>query len=1301
MHAPNTPSKSSRAASVESRRTDPVTTAVVDPAAWSRTTRIDAATLDRWVSTSDGQRLLPALVRRLILADGGVTALDMPAGDSVSRPGWDGLVNSMSPSPWTPGGASAWEVSGEARPGVKAGRDFRKRTAKTPAAEQKTTTLVLLTGRRWPRKSDWLKRLKNKGEWAKILVYDADTLEQWLEHRAAVSLWLADLLGLSGPGVESPDRFWRAWAEQSAPAISANALLAERGDIQEHVLRRIRQGLGETKADPITVRADSAAEASTFCAVAVLSQPDLAAASVVVTHSSGWRFVEQNPTIRVAIAAAPEVAERPTRRPGLVVVISYAAGDMIGQYAGAAGAEGPELVLTRLNHPEFEKALIALGVEQGDAKRLANVTGRSWSVFRRRAAVNPALRAPAWLSLPQAGALSTLCLLGSWTSHASGDREVVSRIAGRGFEAVERDLQALALVDDAPVLSIGGVWKAKAPIELLDLFGARITSDELARFFTEAREILTQPDPHIDLPPERAMFTVERPQSDLLREAVCDTMIKLAVRGDQVSGLADRIGFSIEGLVRDLFQDVDARAWLNLASHLPALAEAAPDAFLRAVETSLRRPDTPVVALLTSTESSGMGRCWHAGLLWALETLAWDPRRLARVALALAAMSDVTIAGNWANSPFASLVSLFKVWIPQTSATLDQRIAALDRVNAALPDIGYRLLDALVNDGRFQIAFPAHRPAWRDDDAGAGGVAPNADIRGMLIAASDRQVALAAGCADRIVRLIDKIDIFDAPRVDQILALARGFAAGEATQDERLAVRNAVRHQLHDADYLRERKEDDVPDVVALLLPLYEALEPEDLVVRHGWLFAKRFPKLPEPDNDRDHRGRVERTTVLRSAALREILEAQGLGGVAALGRACAGEEAVGWSLAGLGLSATMLAPWILDEAGDLTRSDPIRPLIGGLLRATPPPQSASLLQATVEGATQRGWATDRLARLLALARDERATWDLVLTQGAELDASYWHQCEPVAWLREEGDDFNHAVNRLVQARRARTALEMIAYDLDSIDADRVAQILEQILGGDEDELGPFESSRVGEALSRLDQDPSLPPERVIRIQFALLPALGFEREHYTRTLYSAVATQPELLVELLVMFYPPRDTPDDVPVRERPEIGEQVASSIYRLLTAMRQQPGQRPDGSIDPDVFAAYVAQARDLATQAGRRRALERHLGALLSRGPADPDGLWPYGAARDLLDEPDAEPLREAFELGVLNGRGVTSRAYNEGGDAERALAREYHAKATAVEASHPFLAAALSKVARHYEREGGREDTGAQLRIEGS
>ena len=173
--------------------------------------------------------------------------------------------------------------------------------------------------------------------------------------------------------------------------------------------------------------------------------------------------------------------------------------------------------------------------------------------------------------MPQAAVLPTLCLLGGWSAGKPVDREIVAQLAGRPYEEIDRDLRYLAQVDDAPVLKIGEVWKSRSPLELLHLFADRITSNELDRFFQIAQSILGAPDPQLELPDKdryaAQIYGKVKAESALLIETLCDTLVKLAVRGPQVASLA---AANIEGrigvLVRNLLHEADGTRWLSLAS---------------------------------------------------------------------------------------------------------------------------------------------------------------------------------------------------------------------------------------------------------------------------------------------------------------------------------------------------------------------------------------------------------------------------------------------------------------------------------------------------------------------------------------------------------------------------------------------------------------------------------------------------------------------------------------------------------------------------------------------------------------
>jgi hypothetical protein len=217
---------------------------------------------------------------------------------------------------------------------------------------------------------------------------------------------------------------------------------------------------------------------------------------------------------------------------------------------------------------------------------------------------------------------------------------------------------------------------------------------------------------------------------------------------------------------------------------------------------------------------------------------------------------------------------------------------------------------------------------------------------------------------------------------------------------------------------------------------------------------------------------------------------------------------------------------------------------------------------------------------------------------------------------------------------------------------------------------------------------------RLVRLEFGLIPLLGYEGEQRAKTLYQALMTEPNLFVEVLCLVY---KATHGEPTEPPPSEASKVAFELgWRVLHECRRQPGTRSDGTVDHDAFVGFIDEARRLARDADRLAVCDVTLGQILAYAPPDADGIWPFKAARDVLDRPELEDVRSGFHTGCYNKRGVTSRAPDEGGGQERTLADSYRAHARAVQNSQPNLAAALEDLARTYERQGVREDVEAML-----
>lgn len=1243
--------------------------------------RVTATQLVDWSDSRDAQGMLPILVRRLISATSETTALSMPGGDSVYAPGWDGVVNTDVGNAWTPIGLSYWEFGTSKRPADKAKDDFKKRANALSAEEAAEATFVFITSRRWRGKAAWRQEALEEEVWADVLVWDADDLEAWLETSATTTLWMGAQLGVAGFGIDDIEVYWGRWCRQSDPALTAEALLVGREQARDELLKRItaREGL-------IAVMADSQTEAVGFvCA-------DLVAAghahrAACITSAEGWQFVDANPEIDIVVVAADQLAAGRAPRDGTSLIIPLAAGDQVFNLAGLAAkaANYGAIELRRPKPDEFEKAMVSIGVAPADASRFARTMGRSWTVFRRLNAENPAIRKPSWLESPISRSLQVITLVGAWSGNSDGDRACVEQVAASPYEEIESELLELAAFDDAPVLKIGELWKAKAPLELLHLIAPKLPQAMLSRFFTVSAAILAEPDPALELDEDQrwaaSLYGKVREHSSVVLEAISDSMAKLAYAAE--SGLIPTdVSLSVGSFVRDLLNGASEERWMSISPFLRPLAEASPTAFLAVIRDSLRRPEKSVLCLLTETQSSGVfGRCWQANLLWALEILAWYPTRLNQVALILADLSRTEIQGNWGNTPFNSLVSLFRPWYPQTAAPVELRLCALKSIIDQFPDVGWRLLLALAPTNH-DIASPNAKPQWRDDDAGAGEAVTHGEYRQFVLAAADVMKEKAIGNAARIADLVPLVNQLDAAFRDAVIDLVN--SALNFGDEDKERVRSAIRKFLSWENSFNQAGEKHDRSAADVLRPTFDALAPSDSVIRNAWIFCNGCSDLPG-GREKDYEATDQARAALRAAAASEVYSDLGWPGIERLANHSRDPRLIGWELAKEPFQRSELVPWLCNRY-EAAQSGSFESLTCGTLHAIPSAESDEFLSACLAELDRIDANPAAVAGFLSNAPQQAELWKLVEQQAPAIRAEFWKAATPV-YFRGSTQDLVFCVEKLLDAERPRTALVSIGDRCSELRAKLLVRLLQAIAAGHEPDTEFPHSWDIARVFAAIAKSGQVSQSELAGLEFAYYEILNHD-EYGTPNLMAEILGSANVFMELICLAYKPEHSEREAVPEEQIALARRASSMLHES----RGVPGEAADGSIDGNAFGTWLREARRLAQDQDRVTVTDATIGSWMSDWPCkkEPES-WPRPEIAEFLDRDDCEDVRRGFYTGVRNSRGINSRHPYAGGDQEREIAAQFRAYAARWLASKPNLAALLEAIAESFENEARRHD----------
>ena len=1252
--------------------------------------------LESWADTHGARDLLPVLLRTLVNSTcGGLQLVDFPGRDDSQRPGWDGRVDTTEGNPWVPVGASAWEFGTNTRVGEKAKRDYVKRTAETEEADRQRLAFVFVTPRRWPGKEAWQKSRRGEGLWRTVYAWDASDLEQWLEQSIPGQVWFEGSRRRDTRGVKSLDRCWVEWCADCQPRFTEEVFAEAGVSFGKKVVSHVSGGSGTL----LRIVADSRQEGLAFLA-AVMPPEDRALRAfrdrVVV-------FTEPGTLSQLAVGSpgfipvvTSEAIERELAESGLALT------GFVVEPARATHRESA-ITLDPLSNQAFVAALTSMGLDAERIERLDRESGRSPTVLRRRLAQSDAIRAPVWsVDEGLAMCLVPMSLAGAWLADKEADRYLIAELAGRvSYDLVERQFTRLLDLEDSPVWSVGGFRGLVSKVDALFGVSRWMTEQDIDRFLVVAELVLSERDPALDLAEDKRwaapMYGKVREISSPLRRGIAESLVLLSMHGRRLFGtrFSREPEHKVVDLVRRLLTPVTADGLMSQSANLPLYAEAAPEAFLEILEQDLSRGEPVVMALMGPTTDTLFQQADRIDLLWALELLAWRPEWLARAVALLGALAEIEPDDNLASKPSESLQAVFRSWMPQTAAPVEQRIAAFDMLVKDHPEIAWRIAASEFEPGAKHGGY-SHKPRWRDYALGFGEPVSNGERHAFLVHCVETCIGWRPHTREMLADLMGSVERLGSPFLGDLRQAIEEWAASAGDMDLawlRERIRVSTRRAIGRSSRSRPREED-VSEGAAMAGELFESLEPRDPVWRHAWLFESPWvgESWDEMGERYDIKARDERTRAQRLEAVREVLADKGYGGLLQLAFSGSAADTVGRAAAataedeqaGLALLRAVLGD------GDVLTSAPHQSLIWGFLQGIGAGAAIAFVQ--------RLWpevGEEVGVKLLCLCAFERQVWSAADVMGELVGNEYWGNVGP-CWGRHTDEDLNHAVSRLLAAGRPRAAFDYAHLDWGRVESEQIRRILLDLAQSAEASHrgGRLDAYTIRQALKVLSQRDVFSQAELAHLELLYVELFWLE-EDGVPNLEKEVEQNPDLFCQAIALAF--RQENDDN--RSEPSEEENhAARKAYRFLDKLTRLPGHDTDGTLKAAKLTDWVRKAQRLCDANGRKRIGDQQIGQLLGKAPSGEDGVWPCIPVRETLEAVMNEDIRLGFEIGKRNARGAHVRG--EGGAQERELAAQYLDWAKACDYSYPKVANALREIASAYENEARwhDQDSAVQRRL---
>lgn len=1264
--------------------------------------------IENWAAHNISARSRFAVfLRTLVNSTGiGLTEVDFPGNDDAERSGWDGKVQASEGTPWIPAERSGWEFGTNEDPKTKAESDYQKSRKAASLEDQADTVFVFVTPRRWPSKNNWVKEKLTESAWKDVRAYDSSDLEQWLEQSLAAQAWFANETKAPYHEVRSLDRCWADWANVSTPPLPGSLF----SSAIEEAKRKLSSRLVKSSAGPFVIAADSTGEALAF--IAQCLGPD-GGSELAPFRDRILVFDKVGVFPRLAEGAKSFIPVIHTR--DVEVEFAPYADQMhaIVVYPRNSVNAEPDIVLEPVGFETFESALKSVGKNRDEIKNLANESGRSLTVLRRRLAAVDAVQMPLWTTQQHSSEnLIAFMLVGAWNVLNETDKTGLSLIAGdRNFEELEKDCQRLIQLNDAPIWSIGTYRGVVSKIDLLYAIARNVTSEDLKRYFDVAQMVLSEDDPSLDLAEDQrwaaSIHGKTREFSPVFRQGISETLVLLAVHG--VSLFKGRLGIDTEVkaamLVLELLTPLTTRILEANDRDLPLYAEAAPAEFLGIIERDLKSENPAVFGLLRPAGTGMFGSPSRTGLLWALEGLAWNVETLPRTALILARLTQIEINDNWVNKPESSLEAIFRAWMPQTAAGKEERLELMNTLFAKFPGVAWKICVAQFGKNH-QIGHHSHKPTWRTDGYGHGEPLPTwepvwefkADMVKLSLTQASYTVSMLCDLIDRLHDLLE----VDQSRVWEIVEIW----AKTAEDRDKVTLREKIRTStLSRRAALRAQRSGTSSQIAAIAKDVYAALEPSNLTDKHAWLFKNSWieesaDELEDIDN-LDFEERDKRIRDQRVAALQEIYEKQGGGGLVDLAIHSGAPGIIGALCVDRVLNTEKLLALVelayqkILQTGPTARASEW--MIQGIFGAiSDDAERDAFLKSVIEAV-----GSDNVIRVLMLAPFGQATWMLVGSHGEAAETKYWKEIIP-GWLHESPLELAKAVDMLMNVNRPRAAFALVKHSPGTLPIRTLVQLLTAMSQGCDDKPGEYllEHYHVEKAFECIDKSAELSLEQKAGLEFAYIDVLdrGWDRrlKSMIPNLERYIEDHPEVLVQAIVWAYERKDHDEDPPeFKVEADKVQTMAERGYKLIQALKRIPGSDEHNEVNFERLAKWVGTVRKSCAELSRAKIADFMLGELLASAPVGKDGTWPCEAVRRVMEDIQSEEMMRGAHAGVYNSRGVHTRG--PGGYQERLLADKYRKLAQKIRASSPYVASELLlKLTNTYEKEAMREDSEEQI-----
>lgn len=1082
----------------------------------------------------------------------------------------------------------------------------------------------------------------------------------------------AQIEQLKNRGTTNCHIYWERWAIGPNVKLNTNIILTGREDERQKVI--------ECCYTPsvLYVEAISVKEAIAFSVASIISESNsLAERSIVVSNEDAYKELTENCNGMVFITDIQENAH---------YVVSHGHSVILCISPSDRRNDNCTISLPILNREGFIKALTESGIDNAKAQSYAVDSARDINVLRHLLgfADNP----PAWQTPENIRLIIPALLLGEWSDDWPDDKEMIKLMSGKEYADYIEFITPLLFVDEAPLIRIGKIWKVKSPFELMSQLINYITQPQLDKFGEVVEWVLQDDDPDAEEKMNADNFfwwQNKQAFSGNIKEGVFQGLTLLAI----VQGRILKNTEWVDNLIENKFKEFDLKRYLTHRHNLRWLAEASPLSFLKFIQNDMKHGSKLLSQLMEikHKELSFVGsEIYYAELLFALEAISWDEQYLYNTTDILMHLCSYPNDSNYSNKPINTLSHIYRFILPQTYAPFEYRLDVLKSLSLKHRKIVANLCVLLLKGLEERVFQPNTHFRWRmrekKESPRYAPLIPQANV----LAVAQLLLETTSFSVDIIK---DILELSSSRNMDCCRSLLldsvhkqKGRIKGNENVTKVLRKIICWHRQYNNANWaLTEEK----------LRPyeeLLNELESDDILIRNKHFFEDYWIEDPNfRTYNEDYPKKNSETRNIRKNIIDTIIDQKGLDAV--------------WTFEKLVKFKEGVANAIVDIFGIELNKDIYKRYCTGDLDETFVRQYFSTIYyekgdnvyfSIIE--ELKVLSDKKISILLYAPGYQKSLSEMAMSFPSDIEKDYWAKVN--IWSYSETDT-EIIIKKLCAVERYANVLRLVASknNMDNISEDTKISVLNEIQIKGKFDILTNNAYQVAAILRTI----SLPQDinrknLLLQMELFLFEHLKHHMRMHDMHLVQEINKEPTLLMELYTLAF----KADEGYEEERPknnsekEFRTTIAQIAFNFIYEYHEVPCSDASGNVNEKTLSDYFEEMKRQAEECHRTHILPTIIGRILGNFKETED--YPSDTLCRFVERFSDDNVDTEISCALRNRRGMTSRAFYEGGTIEKKHIETFIKYRDRTRLRSPRLTQIFDNLIKEYQQMAEKEDNRA-------